>query len=261
LSFAQRLDFKVLTTRAPVLVETRMGSSRGLRSSPRGVAKHRVAERSPIGNEVRRTTPPLRFAPLQRLPTQRSGFDGRVCLTRPPASSGVLNLLTLQSAPSLLALFHARSAHGVPPSEHCSSRAAVHRLQRHCPHSVSSVRSTPRPNRMDPSQCPKTCARPILKDHSVKPTELPSLPRLCSTRESVAAASGLSRREPVALLGFRPSRVLTLPDVSPAFTEPPLMRLAAQTQATRPLHYRVFPTGRLACLSRELPTLLGFLAS
>jgi len=82
------------------------------------------------------------------------------------------------------------------------------------------------------------------KDHSVKPTKRSPLSRLCSTRESVAAAGGLDRREPVALLGFRPSRVFSRPDVSPAFTEPPLMWLTAWAQATVLLHYRVFPTGR-----------------
>jgi hypothetical protein len=89
------LDFKVFTTRAPALVETSLGSSHGFRYSLRGIAKHRVADRSFIGNEVRRTTPPLRSVPLQRLPTRCSGSFGQVCLTRPPASSGVLNLLTL----------------------------------------------------------------------------------------------------------------------------------------------------------------------
>jgi len=34
------------------------------------------------------------------------------------------------TAPRLLALFHARSAHGFRPSEHCSSRAAVRRSRR-----------------------------------------------------------------------------------------------------------------------------------
>jgi hypothetical protein len=59
--------------------------------------------------------PPMRFAPLQRLPTRGSGSFGRACLTRPPAPAGFLNLLAPFSATCLPALFHAGSAHGVAP--------------------------------------------------------------------------------------------------------------------------------------------------
>jgi hypothetical protein len=62
-----------------------------------------------------RAAPPMRFLPLQRLPARGSGIVGRVCLARPPAPPGFLNLLALRSAPSLPALFHAGSAHGVAP--------------------------------------------------------------------------------------------------------------------------------------------------
>jgi len=89
--------------------------------------------------------PPLRFVPLQRIAEQGSGFRGRACLTRPPAPSGFLSLLTPWSAPNLLALFHARSAHGVRPSEPSSSRAAVCRLQHRSPLGVGSTREAPRP--------------------------------------------------------------------------------------------------------------------
>jgi hypothetical protein len=59
--------------------------------------------------------PPMRFAPLQRLATRGSGLEGRVCLARPPAPSGFLDLLALCSATCLPALFRAGSAHGVAP--------------------------------------------------------------------------------------------------------------------------------------------------
>jgi hypothetical protein len=68
--------------------------------------------------------PPLEFSPLQRIPAWSSGLSDRVCLTRPPAPPGFLNLLTPSSAPRLPALFHAGSAHGVRPSKPSSSCAA-----------------------------------------------------------------------------------------------------------------------------------------
>jgi len=57
-------------------------------------------------------------------------------ITRPPAPSGFLNLLTLSSAPSLPALFHADPLLGLNPPELYSSRAAVRRLRRRYPHAV-----------------------------------------------------------------------------------------------------------------------------
>lgn len=62
------------------------------------------------------TTPPLRFPPLQRFPHSKQ----RLCVeqayrTCSPAPSGFHNLLTPSSAPSLLTLFHVRSALGVSP--------------------------------------------------------------------------------------------------------------------------------------------------
>jgi hypothetical protein len=96
-------------------------------------------------NRTPKAAPPLRFIPLQRIPERGSGLRGRVCLTRPPAPSGFRNLLTPCSAPNLLALFHARSARGVRPSELSSSRAAVCRFQHRCPLGVGSARGAPRP--------------------------------------------------------------------------------------------------------------------
>jgi len=68
--------------------------------------------------------PPTEFLPLQRVPAQGSGISRGTPTFRAPASSGFRNLMTLSSAPSLLALFHARSTHGVSPSEHFSFRVA-----------------------------------------------------------------------------------------------------------------------------------------
>jgi hypothetical protein len=80
------------------------------------------------------SAPPVRFLPLQRVPARGSGtmVTERPKLDR-PTPSGFLDLLASSSAPDLLALFHARSAHGVSPSELCSSRAAARCLQRRYP--------------------------------------------------------------------------------------------------------------------------------
>jgi hypothetical protein len=61
------------------------------------------------------TTPPLRSRPLQRLPARGSGMNEQPCLSHSPAPAGFLNLLARSSAPSLAAMLHAASAHGVAP--------------------------------------------------------------------------------------------------------------------------------------------------
>jgi len=75
------------------------------------------SKKSDVGSHKTRrqlAAPPLRFLPLQRLPrTEQRRKIGRACISRPPAPSGFLNLLTPSSAPSLPALFHAGSALGI----------------------------------------------------------------------------------------------------------------------------------------------------
>jgi hypothetical protein len=95
--------------------------------------------RRPVSPKRLFATPPLRFLPLQRFPHSEQRLFGRACLTQPPASSGFLNLLTLCSAPSLPAVFHAGSALGVCPPELSSSRAAVRRFRRPSPLDVSAT--------------------------------------------------------------------------------------------------------------------------
>jgi hypothetical protein len=77
--------------------------------------RYRTHPRRSAGATTIAAAPPMRFAPLQRLPARGSGLFSRACLTRPPAPPGFLNLLTPRSAPCLPALFHAGSAHGVAP--------------------------------------------------------------------------------------------------------------------------------------------------
>jgi hypothetical protein len=55
----------------------------------------------------------MRFVAPSAYPRTRQRPDDAVCLTAPPAPSGFLDLSALRSATCLLALFHARSAHGV----------------------------------------------------------------------------------------------------------------------------------------------------
>jgi hypothetical protein len=142
--------------------------------------------RSRRSRTLRKTTPLMRFLPLQRFPHpgQRL-FEGRAFHTRPPAPSGFLNLLTPRSVPSLLALFRARSAHGVRPSELCSSRAAVRRLQRRCPLDVGTP-SWYHPSPDNPSRAPKHRAEAIVP-HVGSPFGRPPPSGLCSTRESATS--------------------------------------------------------------------------
>jgi hypothetical protein len=63
-----------------------------------------------------RPAPPMRSLAPTAYPRSGQRHHGRVCLARPPAPTGFLNLLTPSSAPRLLALFHARSTLGVLPS-------------------------------------------------------------------------------------------------------------------------------------------------
>jgi hypothetical protein len=61
------------------------------------------------------SAPPMRFVAPSAYPRTRQRPVDALCLTASPAPSGFLNLSTLWSATCLLALFHARSAHGVVP--------------------------------------------------------------------------------------------------------------------------------------------------
>jgi hypothetical protein len=167
---------------------------------------------------------------------------------RPPAPSGFLNLLTPSSTASLLALFHARSAHGVRPPELFSSRAAVRRLQRLCPLDVSSAFQTPRQPAADANaetsrlcQAAAEALRNAPRLQGFAPHESPPLHADC-----------LGLRERVALLGFFPSRVFPPTAMASAFAMPPLMRFPMWTtnrphRAPSGFYYAV----GLACLSRD----------
>jgi len=176
----------------------------------------------------------------------------RVCLTRLPAPPGFLDLLALSSAPCLPALFHAGSAHGVRTPELCSSRAAVRRLRRPSLLAVGE-RCHPTPPKASPGPKPRT-HRARRRAHTSASTS-----RCCSTRESATRDGCLyqtrahSSPEHSPLQGALPHR-----DGS---EEPPLMRLRLGCKQPMTTRYRVSLTMGLAGLSRELPTLLGFMTS
>lgn len=143
----------------------------------------------------------MRFHPLQRFPAQGSGMN---CTGLPHLSTSVFRFsqpLDASTAPRLLVLFHTRSAPGVHPSEPCSSRAAAHRLRRHCPHDIRK-----RPTEASSTE-PRPKPQPCI---SQRPVKRPLPTRHCSTRESATSADGLDRQKHVALLGFIPSRVFAL---------------------------------------------------
>jgi hypothetical protein len=117
------LDSKVFAARGPRHLRT--GSEAPL------MGLHSLSKTKP-GTELPTGAPPKRghttgaflevYAP-SALPSPSSGVFGRPS-HRPDnlASPGFLNLMTLSSARSIPALFHASHAHGVHSSELCSSR-------------------------------------------------------------------------------------------------------------------------------------------
>jgi hypothetical protein len=104
---------------------------------------------------------------------------------RPPAPSGFLDRLTLSSAPCLLALFRARSAHGVHPF-----RALLHPCSRAPSSGVVALSSLVLP-RHRARTCVTGAPRERPRPQGFAPHEHPPL-----------RDGGLDHRERVALLGF-----------------------------------------------------------
>jgi hypothetical protein len=221
----------------------------------------RRAHRLPRGQTVQtRRLPSLRFSSPTASPRSWQQRDGRVCLTRPLAPSGFLDLSAPSSASSLPALFHAGSAHGVRPSERCSSRAAVRRLRRRCPPAVAT---TAQPSRGPPScrRCRSTAPDPTTPIVG-RPSCRPSSSGLCSTRESAT-----SRRL------FRPERARGSPGLRPLQGVPPRrqgigLRHASPhavpvpgDESTGRGRCRVSLPGEIGWSLSRLPTLMGFATS
>jgi hypothetical protein len=178
----------------------------------------------------------------------------RVCLARSRAPSGFLDPLTPSSAPSLLALFHARSALGVSPF-----RAFLLPCSR-----------SPSPAPLPSCRWKRPSCRPALPTSARKRAfarhvfDRPGAPRLqgFAPHESPPLRSGcLGRPGRVALLGLVPSRVFSLSSLDRTFTRSPLTSLRARPQATSHRLPRVSLAGEIGLSLSRLPTLLGFLAS
>jgi hypothetical protein len=156
---------------------------------------------------------------------------GRASHARSPAPSGFLNLLTLSSAPNLLALFHARSALGVFPSELSSSRTAVHRLRRRCPPAVRI------PSSRSESRRALHKRRGATEGHEAPQLDQvpgnPSSSGLSSMRESATSGKRFRPAWARSSLGLLPFRVLSLAERVAAFTALPLMRLPVR-ETNRP---------------------------
>jgi hypothetical protein len=154
--------------------------------APSGRLDHRL----PRGQTVQSNRlPSLRFSAPTAFPRSRQQHDGLVCLTRPLAPSGFLNLSTLSSTASLPALFHAGSALGVLPF-----RALLLPCSRSpSPASFPSCRCANRPT--EPSTRPRAPKRllPRRTGHPkrYRATEVP-LHRASSSRRSDLPISGPS---------------------------------------------------------------------
>jgi hypothetical protein len=139
----------------------------------------------------------MRFLPLQRFPTRSSGL---ICTSLPHSNyqrPQVLSTSRRLTAPSLPALFHARSALGVFPPEPFSSSAAVRRLRRPYPHAVQHP--------CIPGGTRKS------KDHRAQPVQQkPSTPGSCSTLEFATHSQCIRPTGARSSPGILPSRVHTV---------------------------------------------------
>jgi hypothetical protein len=82
----------------------------------------------------------------------------------------------------------------------------------------------------------------------------------CSTRESATPPGCLSRNGARSSPGHFPLQGSLASCVGPTFIEPPLMRFAIRTQASKPHPLQGLPRRRLGLSLSRPPTLLGFLA-
>jgi hypothetical protein len=194
--------------------------------------------------------------PYSVSPPGAAAESGRVCLTRPPAPSGFLDLLTLSSAPSLVALFHATSAHGVVPFRAfllpCSRTPS--------PAPIPSCRSgepADRPTRLRPRPPKRPRTKPSIRNGT---GSAPAFRGLLHTRVRHTGASCYTDTEHVALLGFLPSRVLS--PIGTARLSPclPSWALACRARTTGWLALQGLSSSGIGSSLSRPPTLLGFAA-
>jgi hypothetical protein len=128
---------------------------------------------------------------------------------------------------------------GFSPPELCSSRAAVRRLRRLSPHDVHQ-RAAPRLH-VPPGH--ELSPKDRKKRRRTEPVGSP--PGSCSTRESVTEHGGLDRARHVALLGFRPSRVLSLAGMERPSPLLPSCGCRTLPRGERTAHFRVSLAGEI----------------
>jgi hypothetical protein len=136
-------------------------------------------------------------------PGQRHEIEW-ACLTRSPAPSGFLDLLTLSSAPSLVALFRATSAHGVVPSR----ALLLSRSRSPSPAPLPSCRFDEPADRATARRLWPKPAAPLGIRHG--PGSALAFRALLHARVRHRPAAFYTAARRVALLGFAPSRVLPL---------------------------------------------------
>jgi hypothetical protein len=176
-----------------------------------------------------RRHPPVRSLAPSAFPRTRQRFlsNGPACLTGPPAPPGFLNLLTLSSAPCLVALFHATSAHGVAPFR----ALLLPRSRTPSPTPLPSCRCcVPLPDStraLGGRNRPTTGQRPI--SHRPKPVTARSTSRPLRPKPSGAccpASSGRSRRTPKQPAAANQSHLHSRGFRSPARARPRLQGFA-----------------------------------
>ena len=182
-------------------------------------------------------------------------MSGRVCLARPPAPTGFLNLLALSSAPSLPALFHAGSAHGVPPSRafllSCSrtpSPAPLPSWRLEEGHVDAPFTGEPNPKRR-------------LKPASRAPCPTSSPSGSCSTRESATYPRLFRPRAARSSPGLSPSRVFSLTGMARLSPRLPSWAWPYRSHATDKATLQGLASSEIGSSLSRPPTLLGFVAS
>jgi hypothetical protein len=187
----------------------------------------------------------------------------RACLTRPPAPPGFLNLLTPSSAPSLAALFHAASAHGVAPF-----RALLLSCSR-----TPSPAPLPSCRQDEPAGHPThpTEAGEDPRDQAAEaewtqrerdsPGSLPAFRALLHTRVRHSSPGVTPCSERVALLGLCPPGCSPSAGMARASPRLPSWASLCRTRAAGRAALQGLGSSEVGLSLSRLPTLLGFGAS
>ena len=164
-------------------------------------------------------------------PRSQQQHDGRVCLTRPLASSGFLDLSTLFiSAASLPALFHAGSAHGVAPF-----RALF----------------PPRGRTPFPAPIPSWCWSLLVSTSTSRSRSCPRRPKPPRTRTAAAFPPGPKLRRAEPPLSISPAPKHHRAERSPDPREPKLLRAGQWLNSPGPKSLRAGQSPELVCAETQ----------